>query len=78
MLVSHNGYIFALGDLEPIGQLGKVLEDLDTFLGPFKGFPGNNVLEIYDFPGGWSAAWTHVFTDGFIYKDGAWINQSED
>jgi hypothetical protein len=38
--------------------------------------PGNNALEIYEIDGGWSAAWTHVLTDEFIYQDGSWIDQT--
>ena len=75
-LKTPNGYVFHVGDLELNEQLAGVLRDLDAFLGPFAGLPGNNALEIYEIDGGWSARWTHVLTDEFIHQDGSWIDQT--
>jgi len=71
-----NGYVFHIRDLELNEKLAGALRDLDAFLGPFTGLPGNNALEIYEIDGGWSAAWTHVLTDEFIHQDGSWIDQT--
>ena len=75
-LKTPNGYVLDIGDLKLDEHLTEVLRTLDAFLGPFTGLPGNNALEIYEIDGGWSAAWTHVLTDEFIYQDGSWIDQT--
>jgi hypothetical protein len=77
-LISEAGYIFDIGDLEFNDGLERALVALNDFLGPFRGEPFDNALEIYEIDGGWSARWSHVVTDELIYQDGSWSDQNDD
>ena len=77
-LISENGYIFDIGDLEFNDGLERALVALNDFLGPFGGEPFDAALEIYEIDGGWSARWSHVVTDELIYQDGSWSDQNDD